>query len=68
MTLRSADDLKEWKYCPICSYPLVESKLLAKDAEGFISFQVGCKNNHSFVLANDPRHGEVMLRAWEGVR
>lgn len=64
MGMVNSGSYKEFKYCPVCSFPLTESKLLAKDAEGFISFQVGCKNGHSFVLTQDARRRDVVLRAW----
>lgn len=63
MTLRNTDDLKEWKYCPVCSYPLSEASLIVKGSD-VTSFEVGCKNGHEFILSHDHRRREVMLRAW----
>jgi hypothetical protein len=60
----NADDHRSWRFCPLCSLALVESKLLAKEPEEFISFLVACGSGHSFVLTEDPRHREVTLRAW----
>lgn len=57
-------DHKTWRFCPCCGLALVESGLIAKDSDGFISFQVGCQSGHSFLLAYDSRRREVSLRAW----
>ncbi len=52
MTLVSERDAREWKFCPVCSYPLVnamEVDFRAGQVRGWI---VGCRNGHEFELVD----------------
>ncbi len=44
-------DMREWKICPVCSYPLVEVQ--QTEVHDGRAYYVGCANGHRFVLVDD---------------
>ncbi len=44
----NAHNISDWRFCPVCSYPL-----LLSDKHGTQAFNVGCGRGHKFTLVQD---------------